>query len=272
VAGTSPGDRTVIHTLGGAPAAVRRGHQLTWDRTGRRAVSEFRDELFVFEGDRADPARTLALPGQIKSFAWNPADDRLAIRVGLNLWLWDTARPDPPVRVYASPSPLGLAPYHPCGGVAWHPDGRTLAFASLEAGGYAIRLIDPATRATLSKFPAMPLTVWALAWSPDGRRLAVAGDDPAVRVFDPATGRQVQSLGGHTFTVRALAYSPDGSRLASAGLDGSVMLWDAASGRLILSFELGGPVLGVAWSPDGTKLAALPETGVMKVWDAGASD
>lgn len=185
------------------------------------------------------------------------------------MWIYDPAQSDPLIPIDDDPSIQARSRgYRPCGGVAWHPDGRLVAFATQDADAWVIRLIDSVTRTTVSKFQAMPLTVWAVKWSPDARRIAVAGDDPAIKVFDPATGQLVQSLPGHTFTVRDLAYSPDGARLASAGLDGNVLLWETKLGRLILAFEMGSPALGVAWSPDGTNLAALTETGVVKIWDA----
>ncbi len=269
LAATTHTSRSVVHDLTGKAAAPRRGFQYTWDRAGRRAVSQDKNEVLVFDAGRDTPTRTLAIPGQFKSFDWNPIDGRLAVRACYNLWVGDPARPDAPKLLIDEPRMSGPNAYHPCGGVAWHPAGRTLAFPRPEAGAWWVHLIDPTTGVTESKFDAMPLDVWAVKWSPDGSRLAVAGDDPAVRVFDPATGAVVQELRGHTFTVRDVAYSPDGTRLATAGLDGTVILWDAATGRLILTFELGSPVLGVAWSRDGAKLAALPETGVVKVWDAG---
>ena len=268
VAGWASG-RSAIYDLDGKPAAFRRGYQFTWDRTGRRAVAQYTDDVLLYEADCEDPVQTLDLPGQIKSFAWSPTSDRLAIRIGLNLWLYDPAQLGPLVQLYDDSSLQGRFGYHRCGGVDWHPEGHLVAFAGQEPDGWSIRLIDPSTRTTESKFHAMPLTVWAVKWSPDASRIAVAGDDPAIKVFDSATGQLVQSLRGHTFTVRDLAYSPDGARLASAGLDGNILLWDTKSGRLILSFEMGSPALGVAWSPDGTKLATLTETGAIKIWDSG---
>jgi WD40 repeat protein len=269
IAAAMGGGQTGVYDLSGKTTAVRNGYQFAWNRTGHRAVAQRADKVFLFNAEQDDPVHTLDLPGQIKSFAWNPIDDRLAIRVGLNLWLYDPSESEPLIQLHDDLSLQGRSGYHPCGGVAWHPDGRQLAFASQNGGAWSIRLIDPATRTTESKFPAMPLTVWAVKWSPDARQIAVAGDDPAIKVFDPATGQLVHSLRGHTFTVRDLAYSPDGSRLASTGLDGNVLLWETKSGRLILSFEMGSPALAVAWSPDGTNLAALTQTGAVKVWEAG---
>jgi WD40 repeat protein len=271
VAGAMGGLQTGIYDLGDNTTAVRGGHQFAWDPKGRRAVALNGEEVFLYDADQDAPVRTLRVAGQLKSFAWNPIDDRLAIRAGFNLWIDDPAKSDHPIPIYEDPSTQGRSWFYRCGGVAWDPDGRVVAFASQESDDWAVRLIDPATGMTESKFQAMPLPVFAVKWSPDAGRIAVAGDDPAIKVFDASTGQLVQSLRGHTFTVRDIDYSPDGARLASAGLDGNVLLWDTQSGRLILNFELGSPALGVAWSPDGTKLAALAETGVVKIWDASGS-
>ena len=103
------------------------------------------DELFLFDADRELPERTLNIPGQFKSFDWNPVDGRLAVRACFNLWVCDPNRPDAPKLVIDDPKLSGPKAYHPCGGVAWHPAGRTLAFPRPAVGDWWIHLIDPTT-------------------------------------------------------------------------------------------------------------------------------
>ena len=262
--------RTRVYDNTDKPTAGRRGNQLTWDPTGQWSVAHDEDDIWIYAADSDEPVRTLKLRGTPKSIRWHPTDGRLAIRAGVQLWVWNPSLPDPPTLVFGDPYPPTAEPNFAGGGVAWHPDGRRIAFAAPHAESWVVHLIDPTTRTIGTTTPAKTRIIEALAWSPDGSRIAVAGDDPAINVFD-ATGNLIQSLRGHTFTVQDLAYSPDGTRLASAGLDGNVLLWDAASGRLLLSFEMGSPALGVAWSRDGSKLAALTDKGTVKVWDAGTS-
>jgi WD40 repeat protein len=114
--------------------------------------------------------------------------------------------------------------------VAFRPDGKTLASASLDQ---TIKLWDVATgqeRATLKGH-----TGWvdSVAFSPDGKTLASADHDGVVRLWDVAFGEERAVLKGHTGPVYAVAFAPDGKTLASAsgGADQTIKLWDPLTGQ-----------------------------------------
>src|SRR5262249_45383622 len=139
-------------------------------------------------------------------------------------------------------------------GVAFSPDGRRLAVASVgrvqvfnaEGSGWSPGPIMPKA---IGAFGAM-----AVAFHPGGNQIAAAGHDRVIRLWNPDTDA-VQSLPGHEGFIRALAYNRDGSRLASAAEDRTVRLWDLETGRHEAIFRgHQGFETALAFHPDGKRL------------------
>ncbi|ETA01678.1 WD40 repeat-containing protein [Frankia sp. CcI6] len=180
------------------------------------------------------------------------------------LWLWDVSAPANPRLVARSRKTGGLS------GVAFAPDGRTLAAASnlyREAGrfgvylwdvtGGAYRIVDAAeeiasTDTCLAEAQTAVPKARGLA-----RYAAISGTATISRIA--------------TFAV---AISPNGLILASGRADGMVWRWDvanpAASRRLgpLLTGYAGptGPVRSIAFAPNGRTLAAA--SGTVSLWVA----
>ena len=92
-------------------------------------------------------------------------------------------------------------------GVAFSPDGRTLATASNDR---TVRLRDTRTGAMLRSLEGHDDNVNGVAYRPDGEELATAGEDHTVRLWDAHSGKETLRLHGHTAPVTGVAFSPDG--------------------------------------------------------------
>jgi WD40 repeat protein len=148
------------------------------------------------------------------------------------------------------------------GGVAFSPDGPTLASFSAD---HLVHLWDVVTgqgRATLQGHTDV---INGIHFSPDGQILVSYGNDMTVRLWDAETGNERAVLEGHVSPVVEADFSSDGSVLASTS-GGSLLstgksevrLWDTASG-LVLAVLPGDAdnIRRTAFSPDGSTLVIL---------------
>lgn len=159
------------------------------------------------------------------------------------------------------------------GGVAFSPDGRTLATTTSDEP--TVGLWDMSDRTHSTRIATLTNgTGWvnSVAFSPDGHSLATTADNTVVLwdITDRTHPTKTATLTGHTNPVQVVAFSPDGHALATTSLDGTSGLWDITNRdhptRIATLTGQTKWIYGVAFSPDGHALATTDEN-TAELWD-----
>jgi WD40 repeat protein len=251
------GHRHVVHGAAFSPdgrtlvTACYANRVCRWDVGTGKLLKSF--DLGVPEGRTAclsPDGRTLAV-----ACPW-PAPGREA---GDSLWDTETGR-----RRCVLPSGRGPNNY----GLAFSPDGRTLATDSTETGSdrTTISLWDVKTGKRGRRFQVPARSAFVLTFAPDGRALLSSGPEPRVRLWDTTTGKQLLPDSTHQGAVTALAFTARGRTLVSGADDGTLLVWDAAGGKLrrALGGHRGG-VRALAALPDGKAVLSGGGNGCLRL-------
>lgn len=147
---------------------------------------------------------------------------------------------------------------HPIG-LAWSPDGKTLAVAGVSG---PITLFDGAAGAVKHTLPGHALDTMAISWHKDSRLLASVGQDGKVRLWDAHAGAQIAEMPGGTSWVERVAFSPAGDWLVSAA-GRKLRLWDS-SGQLIREYaDANSTITDIKWRHDGAQFAISAYNGLV---------
>ncbi|MFD0265436.1 WD40 repeat domain-containing protein [Streptomyces sp. NPDC127106] len=242
------------HTLA---AAGRAGRIHLWDTTDPEHPQPFTEP---FAGS----------DGEVNGVAFSP-DGKLLASGGSDatVRLWKVADRRHPSALGRAPDKISYqagVPGH-VRGLAFSPDGRTLAAAGSDQKAHLWDVTKPARPTPLAGRSSNNI-VNAVAFSRHGNLMAYGGDDNSIQldnVTAPAdVWRLTPPLKGHSGHVLAVALHPKGTMLASAGADHTVRLWTIP--RTILTGHTG-YVDTVAVRPDGHLLASGSEDNTVRLWD-----
>ena len=235
------------------PTAVRRATGLSLSDLSDRWQAALRPVHFPEAAARdaiADVARPLLTVRRTGTLytgrpALSPLGDRVAVvatRDGtFDVLVAETAGDAPPRVLVAGQQSAAFEGFRlSSAGLAWSPDGHTLAVAVTSGPSDAVAFVDVATGAVRLVRPHALDAVLALAWRPDGQALAVeatAGAQSDLFLLDPATG-ETTNLTGDLWADHAPAWTPDGRALVFHSDRGAAVVLGvddtaaAAAGRL----------------------------------------
>lgn len=228
------------------PALTGTGYAVAFSPDGRHLAAVGQDGLRLWRLDATGAPRTLVLAtglgGDGKAVAFSADGTTLAAGgLGNTLYIWRLDGHVP------NGGPVGELP-GTVNGLAFHPNGRTVAIAGSDR---AVHLWDLTTGAAGAPLTGFTGPVYAVHYSDDGRRLAAGSADSNTLVWE-LPGKHGPQVLPHPSPATAAAFLPGTHTLLTASADGFARLWSLPGGMVT---GHPGPISTVAFDPHDRTLA-----------------
>jgi WD40 repeat protein/DNA-binding SARP family transcriptional activator len=156
---------------------------------------------------------------------------------------------------------------HGAPGVAFSPDGRTLAIGQADGVGVLYDLRTGRETASLGRGGGPSIV--DMDFSSDGKLLASANLAGTATLWDVRTRTTAWDLSGAAVAAFAIRFSPDGRLVAVGDSSGRVVFWDPATGKRVGQPLVGhgGAVTSLGFDPRGATLVTASRDGKLRLWD-----